>query len=355
MIAIRESHRWPIIFGMASVFLMASVALARVDATILAGGSYTTEPLRCQYPNGNPSHCAFEVFWKESGAQTWNESPEITPTGDGYLSYTITPFATVGTYTVKAQCKPYGANNPFYVCGTVTVVDVLRVMFLWGYQGDDAGFNTERPKIQPIIDKLVGLGYTVYEDGATYNQSNLDVAFTQNEIAAHPKQIIIHWNTTLADWTKYMTAGVVGVLWASHGYMEPYPGCPDNQLLDFESRVWTAAAAHPETTGSKVFVRDWKDKIPDGRHLLFLVMHACGTGGIGGYQYYRDHPWEYTDAATVARVSALYNPVPGYDGLNKFTVFNVFSGNCGYLKTYDGASYFGFGDVDIDGVKNSIK
>jgi hypothetical protein len=100
------------------------------------------------------------------------------------------------------------------------------------------------------VDVLVKKNYKVYEDGPTFDQSKIDKAFEPAERSAHPKQILIDWNTTRADLDKYLALRPLkGIFWDSHGFMEPWPQETGDDLKKFESRVWTAKAGDPGGTG----------------------------------------------------------------------------------------------------------
>jgi hypothetical protein len=229
-------------------------------------------------------------------------------------------------------------------------------LFLWTQRGDEGDMvSIDRVKIQPIINKLISMGYKVYEDGHTYDKSRIWQAFSPAEIAAHPLQVIIDWNTAPAEWNACMdTKCVYGLLWSSHGYMEPYPGCPDAELLNFESRVLFPTTVSPAPNNAKMFVRACLPKITENPHMDFIVIHSCGSGGIEGDPDAHPYPWDGTAQATFDRVMALNPTEPKYEAIKTWTTFDVLKPYCDYPKTYCLANP-DFSDVDVDAIKNSIK
>jgi ELWxxDGT repeat protein len=169
-------------------------------------------------------------------------------------------------------------------------------------------------RARPIVQKLHQMGYTVYDDGYQVDQSIIDRGLDPTEVAKKPKRLIIDHCTAADDIRKYLRcAGLRGILWMSHGAYEPYPGCPDNELLKMESRVRCSVAGSPNTTDNtragKVFVREWNDALKSatvGRQLDFLMILTCYASGFGA----GGPKWNYTDTATTDRVRALYNELP---------------------------------------------
>jgi hypothetical protein len=230
-------------------------------------------------------------------------------------------------------------------------------LILWGYQGEEKSYTAkERPKLQPLVDALVAKNYTVYEDGPSFDQSKIDKAFEAAERSAHPKQILIDWNTTRANLDKYLGIRTLkGIVWMSHGFMEPWPAETGDDLKKFESRVWTAKAGKPDETESRVFVREWEKALNGNPKLHFIVMHACGTGGLGGDEGYRTDPWKHTADATKKKAEARFGtPPPPYDQLT-LTTFDALAPLTEWIKTYNGASYFDLNDLNIDDLTSRAK
>lgn len=225
----------------------------------------------------------------------------------------------------------------------------LLMMAYQGLQIDYLAGDTEKVK-RKLLPTLVQAGYAVVEDGSSYDQS---VIAKRLQDPNAPKKVIVDWCTTHDDWQTYLERGSArGVVWNSHGYMEPFPGCPDEDLLKFESRVWSSAPGSPGSNERKHFVREWKELA--GKQvgpLDFAVMHACCTGGLGD-----DAPkaWDYTDATTKSRVQAKFGSLPDASRLDTSRSFNLLRGIFAFVQTYDGSSFFGMNDVSFDRVVASI-
>lgn len=214
-------------------------------------------------------------------------------------------------------------------------------LFLWGdLEGISGSLAQNRTKIQPVVDELVRKGYKVYEDGPApgYSQANIDQAITDQSLAENPRIVIIDKNTTEADLRKYFDRHTVrGVVWVSHGSMEPYVGCPDEDLLKFESRVRTSVEGHPELPDARMFVRDWAGLLSQQQYvpLNFLVISACHSRGFDSVTLSNNNlVWEKTDAGTKARVLAN-GPLPPATSLT-FTHFGALGSFTLYLRVFRG-------------------
>jgi hypothetical protein len=224
---------------------------------------------------------------------------------------------------------------------------------MMGYQGAQVDYLPgDVGKVKRILlPKLWKADYKVIEDGSSYDQSTITKGL---EDPNAPNKVVIDWCTTDADWQAYLGRGSVrGYFWGSHGFMEPYPGCPDDELLKFESRQWTSAPGQPAITESKHFVRQWKELLDKqvAGSLDFAVMHACCTGGLGSYA---DECWQYCDGSTQARVQAKFGSLPDASKLDTSQNFTTLKGKFGFLQAYDGPSYFGLDDVKFTDVLNAL-
>jgi hypothetical protein len=225
---------------------------------------------------------------------------------------------------------------------------------LGGYQGAEVDYleGDMKKQIDNIVPHLAG--YARVEDGTSYDQSKIDRALDD---PANHKKVLIDWCVTREDLIRYLKRGTLrGITWGSHGYMEPWPGCPDSELDMFESRVWSSTAGAPQTGDAKNFVREWNEHLVKSARqhgkLDFVLMHSCCTGGIGSY---RDEVWNYINATTKSRALAvLGDPLPTYDRL-RYTSFKAMQPSVNYLKTYDGPSYFGYHDVSWSAIRGSLQ
>jgi hypothetical protein len=234
------------------------------------------------------------------------------------------------------------------VASARSAVTVERLyLLLFGYQGAEVDYleGDLGKTVQNVVPHL-GSGYVRVEDGKSYDQAKIDAAIN----APHtPRKVLVDWATTREDLFAYLKRGTVrGISWGSHGYMEPWPGCPDAELDLFESRVWSSAFANPATGDAKNFMREWRDALEASfathGKLDFVLMHSCCTGGIGSY---RDEVWHYINSDTKSRAVARFGePLPTWDKLRS---------RVGFLQTYDGPSYFGMWDVSWSSIRNSLQ
>lgn len=227
-------------------------------------------------------------------------------------------------------------------------------VLLFGYQGAEVDYleGDLRKCVDNILPKLTG--YARIEDGNGYDQSKIAQGLAD---PANPRRVVIDWCVTRDDLFGYLKRGTLrGITWGSHGFMEPFPGCPDAELDRFESRVWTSPAGAPQSTEKKNFVREWQEALraSSATHgkLDFVLMHSCCTGGIGSYA---DEVWNYTDSTTKQRaMTVLGDPLPTYDRL-RYNSFDALGDQVKYLKTYVGPSYFGYHDVSWSQIRGSIE
>jgi hypothetical protein len=232
---------------------------------------------------------------------------------------------------------------------------------LMGYQGAEVDYldGDITKAISNVVPRLSG--YARIEDGKSFDQSKIDQGLAD---PANPRRVVIDWCVTSEDLFRYLNRGTLrGLVWGSHGFMEPFPGCPDAELNMFESRVWSAVAGAPETGDKKNFMRDWRRAIALSARthgkLDFVLMHSCCTGGIGdfdgGYGSYADEVWHYISAETKARCEAvLGTPLPVARDL-RYATYNALSESVGWIQTFDGPSYFGMADVSWTQLRNSIR
>lgn len=247
--------------------------------------------------------------------------------------------------------------------GGVRLSDSVRVrvtgervyLFLWGYQGTEETYLPHDVEtMYEVIRHLQSLGYTVYDDTQSFDQSRLDAAFTAENLRAHPHIVINDRCVTRQDIEKYFARGTIrGFFWGSHGFMEPWIGCPDNELLRLESRVWSSAQGSPASNDVRNFVREWQGWLSRQSGALdFVIMHSCATGGLGAD--YSHEPWEYTHPDTKARVERLHGRLPPTEELT-FRTFNELQPLVGYLQTFNGSAYFGLHDVSMSRIIRSIR
>ena len=237
-----------------------------------------------------------------------------------------------------------------------SAVTVERLyLLLFGYQGPEVHYlEGDLGKTVSNIVPHLGAAYVKVEDGKSYDQSKIDAALNDPNT---PRKVVVDWSTSRADLFAYLKRGTVrGLTWGSHGYMEPWPGCPDSELDMFESRVWSALPTDPTFNESKNFVRELRAALARSTEthgkLDFALLHSCCTGGIGSY---RDEVWNYTNADTRSRAIARFGePLPTWEKL-RYTSFNALQDQVSYVKTYDGPSYFGFADVSWNAIRGSLK
>jgi hypothetical protein len=222
-------------------------------------------------------------------------------------------------------------------------------LFLWGHLGDLCEYQAyEVAKIQPVVEKLKSMGYKVYDDGSSFNQADIDKAFEDEESAENPRKVIIDRNTTQADLVSYLQRGTIrGIAWFGHGYMEPYPGCPETELLRFESRVWTPLPGDPIHKELRMFVRDWTPLMDQQKYnpINFLVIHSCASGGLG-VDFVGD-PWACTEDATKVRVIEKYGALPPCGPGFSFVSFDSLQSYTQHLITYKGAAYSNLPELNI--------
>lgn len=222
-------------------------------------------------------------------------------------------------------------------------------LFLWGYLGDARIWqDNEMAMIQPVVEKLKSMGYKVYDGGPSFNQADIDKAFEDKESTENPRKVIIDRTATKTDLVSYLQRGTVrGIVWLGHGYMEPYPGCPDAELLKFESRVWTTLPGDSIHEEAKMFVRDWVPLLNQQKYkpIHFLVVHSCTSGGFG--TDYVGDPWGCADEATKQRVIALYGALPPCGPGFSFVTFNSLQPYTEHVITYKGIAYSNLPQLNI--------
>ncbi|MGE0707172.1 MAG: hypothetical protein AB7N76_16835 [Planctomycetota bacterium] len=258
-----------------------------------------------------------------------------------------------GTQDGKVELRLVAGSNELANAETEVALERLYLV-VFGYEGTEVNYlSGDINKVKSNLLPKIGNAYLALEDGSSYDQKTIDAAIND---AAHPRKVVIDWCTTRGDLMGYLARGTVrGLFWGSHGFMEPWPGCPDSELDLLESRVWSAEAGNPVNTESRNFVREWKAALePSIRthgKLDFMVMHSCCTGGIGSYA---DEVWHYTMSETKSRAEAkLGVPLPPADKL-RYSSFGSLSGMTSYQKVYVGPSYFGLSDVSFSSVRGSI-
>ncbi len=237
----------------------------------------------------------------------------------------------------------------------VQIVEELAYYFLWTYLGKEYTYlDNELKRMSAVFDALKRQGFVLYEDGAGYDQSKIDKAFEKAEVLKNPKRLIVDRNGTRADWEKYFARRTVrGMFWAGHGFMEPFIGCPDSELLKPESRVWSAAPGDPQNNETRCWVREWSERVKSQnvQPLDFAIMHSCATGGFGSD--YGHEPWEYCNPATKARVQAKFGRLPPLAELTEVS-YNTLQPHVKHLVTYSGSAYFGLWDMDLNVLIRSI-
>lgn len=265
-----------------------------------------------------------------------------------------------GSYDFKAEPLHEGPAELRLLSGGVVVARAaVKVekeqlyLVLFGYMGTEVNYlpSDMATAKSHVLPRLQQAGYTVIEDGKSFAQSTIDAKLNDPKT---PRKVVVDWCTTTADFDKYFARKTVrGYIWSSHGFMEPYPGCPDSELTAFESRQWSCADGAPETTGDKHFIREWRAKLEANVYskLDFGLNHACCTGGIGDYA---NECWEYCDSATQERAKqVLGDPLPGVDKLT-FTTHDSLRGHFNFQQSFNGSSYFGMYDVRWSDLEASI-
>lgn len=297
---------------------------------------------------------------------------QLTVTGPGRLlrdGAALTGAVTLapGTHKLQVEGTADGKVSFALARGGATLASassdstVERLyLILMGYQGAEEDYL--EGDIGTVIANVVPNlpGYARIEDGNSFDQGKIDKAL---EDPATPRRVVIDWSTSREDMFRYFARGTIrGVTWGSHGFMEPFPGCPDNELKRFESRIWTCPPGQPALTDKKNFTREWMAALAlsaktHGK-LDFALMHSCCTGGIGaagGPGSYRDELWHYTTAETLTRAkTVLGDPLPTYDQVEYYS-FRALEAHVTYVKAYDGASYFGLHDVSWSAIKGSLR
>jgi hypothetical protein len=263
----------------------------------------------------------------------------VVGTADGDLDVVV---ADAATGEVKAR-------------GRLSVQPEKLYVIMWGYEGTEIDYleHDAATVKSRLLPKILAAGYKMVEDGKGYDQTTIAKGLADWNA---PNKVVFDWCTTHEDWQRYLERGTIrGLFWGSHGFMEPWTGCPDNELLQFESRVWTAPAGQPETTERKHFVREWKAFLDKQPQLDFAIMHSCCTGGLG--TDYAAECWEYCDSGTQARVQAKFGSLPPVEKLDQSHSFGgqLKSNVTGQLQTFNGSSYFGLSDVNWNAATASIK
>ncbi len=272
----------------------------------------------------------------ELALQRGEHALQIDGTGDGAV-----------TLTLRAEGREVASAR------SESAVERLYAL-LFGYFG--AEINYLEGDLKKTVDGIAPSlpGYARIEDGASYDQSKIDRAIND---PATPRKVLVDWCTTREDFLRYLRRGTVrGLAWSSHGYMEPFPGCPDEELDLFESRIWSSVAGNPGSGDAKNFVREVKDALRTAvathGKLDFALMHSCCTGGIGSY---RDELWNYTTPATKERARrVLGDPLPDYRNV-RYMPFDALADQVDHVVTYDGPSYFSMFDVNWPRLRRSIQ
>lgn len=244
-----------------------------------------------------------------------------------------------------------GATEVARASSEVAVERLYAILF--GYMGAEVDYLDS--DIKKVIDNLMPhlAGYARVEDGSSYDQSKIDQALRDPN---NPRRVLIDWCVTQDDLFRYLRRGTLrGLFWSSHGFMEPFPNCPDSELDHFESRVWSSASGAPESTDAKSWVRMWREAIASAVQthgkLDFAIMHSCCTGEIGSYA---DEVWHYTAADTKSRAERILGvPLPPANRL-RYTSFNALRAEVTYVQTYVGPAYFGLWDVSWRSMQRSL-
>lgn len=234
----------------------------------------------------------------------------------------------------------------------ITVEQEQTYLIIFGYMGEEVTYlESDITKVKnALLPRLQQAGFTVIEDGKTYDQSAIDGRLSDPRLS---KKVIVDWCTTPQDWGKYFDRGSIrGFFWSSHGFTEPFPGCPDSELETFESREWTCTSGDPSNTGEKHFVREWKAKLDANAYakLDFAVFHACCTGGIGDYA---KECWAHCDSTTLSRAQTKFGTLPDVSALT-FTTHESLRARYDFLQTFDGSAYFGLADVKWTDLKSAL-
>lgn len=257
-------------------------------------------------------------------------------------------FSVIGAAAGDVEITATDGSGKVVDKAKVSVKNERLYVIMFGYQGGEmdqylvGDMATTKAALLPRITKA---GYKVIEDGKSFDQTVITKGLADWNT---PDKVVVDWCTTNDDWIAYLERGTLrGWFWGSHGFMEPWTGCPDNELLTFESRVWTCPPGNPASTESKHFMRQWKELLDKHPYKLdFAIMHACCTGGLGSYA---SECWEYTDSSTLARVDAKFGSKrPDASKLDTKRSFKFLQDKFGFLQTFFGPSYFGLIDAQFD-------
>ncbi len=270
----------------------------------------------------------------------------------------ITSDLVPGSYDFKVEAVHEGSAVVQLATDTTVIaqapIDVQKeqlYLVVFGYMGEQVSFLPADMATAKghVLPKLEAAGFSVIEDGQGYAQATIDGKLTDPKT---PKKVIVDWCTTSADWNKYFGRGTVkGYVWSSHGFMEPYPGCPDSELKAFESRQWTCVEKDPSQTEDRHFIREWGAKFEKNAYSMdFGLNHACCTGGIGDYA---SEAWEYCGGDTKTRVQKLFGTLPAVADLT-FTTHDSLKGHFNFQQNFNGSSYFGMYDVRWDELEAAI-
>ena len=330
-----------------------------------AGQDALTVPAKVMAVPGTP-----EAGWQAVTVRVEGSAAQLSLTGPGRLLRGGQPLLesgqsvelAAGEHALKLEGTADGevtvslARAGQVVTSAKSAVTVERLyLLLFGYQGAEVDYlpGDLGKTVQNIVPHL-GQGYARVEDGESYDQSKIDAALNDPNT---PRKVLIDWSTSRDDLFAYIKRGTVrGLTWGSHGYMEPWPGCPDEELDLFESRVWSCVAGAPQSGDAKNFVREFREalarSIETHGKLDFILMHSCCTGGIGSY---REEVWDYITASTKTRAVARFGePLPTWDKL-RYQSFDALRDQVGFMQTYDGPSYFGWWDVSWGPIRNSLQ
>lgn len=286
---------------------------------------------------------------------------QVSPAGAAKVFEGTTPVTELaaGAHDLTVQPVSEGAVEIKLVSGT-TVADKASItiekekcyLVVFGYMGAEVNYlegDITKAKSY-VLPKLKQAGYVVIEDGSGFDQKVID---QQLKDPRSSKKVIVDWCTTTEDWNKYFDRqSIRGYVWSSHGFMEPYPGCPDSELKTFEARQWTCTPGSPESTGDKHFVREWKSKFDANAYksMDFALNHACCTDALGSYA---PECWEYCTPATKDRALAKFGSLPPAEQLT-LRGHNTLKGFFKFQQGFDGPSYFGMYDVKWSDLSKAI-
>jgi hypothetical protein len=328
--------------------------LTPADADAAAAGK---KAMLTFVPGGHANVFAPASVTVDEGTVTLEMSPAdaIKVTEDGQAVGTLAQ----GTHDLRLEAVRAGdvelrltSGSTVVASATVTIEHERLYLIMSAYLGEEVSYQeSDITKVKDhLLPTLRAAGFTVIEDGKGMDQSVIDKGLTDPR---NPKKVIVDWCTTTDDFAKYFNRQTVkGFFWSSHGFMEPFPGCPDAELGTLESREWTAVAGDPSQTGDRHFVREWRGMLEANAYKLdFGVLHACCTGGIGDYA---NQPWEYCGADTQARAKDYFKgTLPDASAL-KYVTHDSTSSHYGFLQTFDGSSYFGLYDVKWDQIAGAL-